>query len=126
MVPTVLVVDDDLLIRWSLRQALEARGLRVLEAGCSAEAVLVARLQDVCVAVLDWSLPDGDGLALLPVLARERPGCRSLLLTAYASEELTSRALAAGCAQVLAKPFEIHDLVERVVAEVLASHTMRP
>jgi len=126
LVSTVLVVDDDLLVRWSLRHALEARGLRVLEAGCGAEAVLMARVHEVCVAVLDWSLPDGDGLALMPLLARERPGCRSLLLTAYVSEELTSRALAAGVAQVLAKPFEIHDLVERVVAEALASHTMRP
>lgn len=126
MVPTVLVVDDDLLIRWSLRHALEARGLRVLEAGCGAEAVLVARQHEVCVTVLDWSLPDGDGLTLLPLLARERPGCRILLLTAYASEELTLRALAAGVAQVLPKPFEIHDLVDRVAAEALTSHTIRP
>jgi DNA-binding response OmpR family regulator len=124
-VDTVLIVDDDLLVRWSLSQALAARGLRVLEADCGAEAVRVAHQQDVCVAVLDWSLPDGDGLTLLPRLARECPGCRTLLLTAYVSEELDARARALGVAQVLGKPYEIQDLVQRVAAEALASHRMR-
>jgi DNA-binding response OmpR family regulator len=123
-VPVVLLVDDDALVRWSLAQALTARGFAVLEAGCGAEALAHARARDIDVIVLDWSLPDTNGVSLLPLLVREQPGCRILLLTAYLSEELAARGTSAGAAQVLGKPFEVEDLVGRVAAEALASTRM--
>ncbi|HEX5009777.1 MAG TPA: response regulator [Planctomycetota bacterium] len=120
----VLVVDDDLLVRWSLKQALTARGFQVLEAGSGREALQLAQEQRFEGAVIDWSLPDTDGLALLVALAQACPGCRLLLLTAYLSEDLTARALQSGAAQVLGKPFEVDDIATRVAAEVHASTRM--
>lgn len=124
MQATVLVVDDDPLVRWSMRAALVPRGFRVLSAGTGAEAVRLAEEEPVDVVLLDWSLPDGDGLSVVPGLVRTSPGCRVLLLTAYSSDELTARAEAAG-ARVLSKPFEVDEVVRRIEAEVPSSIRMR-
>jgi DNA-binding response OmpR family regulator len=120
----VLIVDDDSLVRWSLAQALAAHGFAVLEAGCGAEALAHARARGIDVIVLDWSLPDTNGFSLLPLLAREQPGCRTLLLTAYLTEELSAQGRTAGAAQVLGKPFEVEDMVARVAAEAAESTRM--
>jgi two-component system response regulator AtoC len=120
----VLLVDDDVLVRWSLRQALLARGFEVLEAASGKEALQLAQEQRFAGAVIDWSLPDTDGLTLLAAIAQACPGCRLLLLTAYLSDDLTARALESGAAQVLAKPFEVDDIASRVALEVHASTRM--
>ena len=124
MQATVLVVDDDPLVRWSMRAALAPRGFRVLSAGTGAEAVRLAGKEPVDVVLLDWSLPDGDGLAVVPALVRTSPGCRVLLLTAYASDEMAVRAEAVG-ARILAKPFEVDEVLRRVEVEVRSSIRMQ-
>jgi CheY-like chemotaxis protein len=62
--PTILVVDDDSLIRYALRDALTGDGYRVLEAETAAEAVAKSR-DGVDLVLLDYRLPDGDGLSVL-------------------------------------------------------------
>ena len=61
----ILIVDDEKLIRWSLRQRLEAAGYEVLEAEDGAEGLELCR-ENVDLVVLDFRLPDTDGLSLIP------------------------------------------------------------
>jgi len=63
-VPTILVVDDEALIRWSLAERLTAEGYRVVEAATVAEALAKAE-EGVDLTLLDYRLPDGEGLSVL-------------------------------------------------------------
>ena len=61
---TVLVVDDEPLIRWSLVNRLKEEGYRTLEAGTGADAVAHHR-DGVDLVLLDFALPDSNGLTVL-------------------------------------------------------------
>ena len=59
---TILVVDDEHLIRWSVEQVLRREGFGVLQAGTGADALRLAQAEAPDLVLLDIRLPDGDGL----------------------------------------------------------------
>src|SRR4051794_29432550 len=86
---TILVVDDEPLIRWALREGLESAGFDVIEAGSAREALAsLGGAGRVDVALLDIRLPDSDDLGLLRRVRRDAPGCRVIVMTAHGSPEL--------------------------------------
>ena len=103
--PLVLLVDDSALVTEALAVLLTATGHRVATAGSVADALAAARAERPDVLLLDLTLPDGDGLAVLTTLAREGRAPRAAVaLTGHDDAETTARCLAAGCRAVLAKP----------------------
>jgi DNA-binding NtrC family response regulator len=120
--PRVLVVDDELLIRWSLGEALTAAGYTVVEGCDAAEARRAigdsAHRPDV--VVLDYRLPDSNDLGLLTAIRREAPGVPVILMTAYGTAEVVKGALDLGAYRVVNKPFEMHDMAS-LVGEALAA-----
>ena len=106
---TILVVDDEPLIRWAVREGLEAAGYAVVEAGTAREA-LAALSTDagaVAVALLDVKLPDSDDLGLLRRVRRDAPGCRVIVMTAHGTPELLAEAMSAGAFATITKPFDM-------------------
>ena len=87
---TILVTEDDPLIRSSLRRFFEKSGHAVLEASSVAEARAVLWGSRPDAAVFDYQLPDGDGLALLKALRNVDPTVPAVVLTAVAASVAAS------------------------------------
>ena len=78
---TVLVVDDEPLIRWSLVNRLKEEGYRTLEAGTAGDAVAQHR-DGVDLVLLDFALPDANGLSVLKQIKDTDPDTLVIMLTA--------------------------------------------
>jgi DNA-binding NtrC family response regulator len=107
-----LVVDDELLIRWSLSQVLRDHGFEVVQADSAAAALATVRTieKPFDVAMLDLRLPDCNDLSLLTTLRQLSPRTAIVLMSAFATPDLHQSALALGARYVISKPFELHDI----------------
>ena len=118
----ILVVDDELLIRWSLSEALTAAGYAVVEGRDAAEARQALRDPDhkPDLVVLDYRLPDSNDLGLLTTIRTEAPTVPVILMTAHGTAEVVQGALDLGAYRVVSKPFEVQDMAS-LVTEALAA-----
>ncbi len=121
--PTVLVVDDEQLIRWSLTSRLVQEGYRILEADTAA-AALEQRREGVDLVLLDFRLPDGDGLSVLKQFKEFDPDTLVILLTAYSSIETAVEAMKQGAYHYANKPFDVEEIV-LLVAKALETTRLR-
>jgi two-component system response regulator AtoC len=120
----ILIVDDEKLIRWSLRQRLEAAGYEVLEAEDGAEALRQCR-EDVDLVILDFRLPDTDGISLIPKIKEIRDDIVIILLTAYASVASAIEAIKLGAYHYVNKPVELEEMVLLVEKALETTRLMR-
>jgi DNA-binding NtrC family response regulator len=120
---TILVVDDEPLIRWAVREGLEEAGYDVVEAGSAREAMASLRRagDPVHVVLLDVRLPDSDDLGLLRRVRREAPCCRVIMMTAHGSPELLQQAIVEGAFGALYKPFDMAGMISLVRAAEAAA-----
>ena len=115
----VLVVDDEPLIRWSLRTGLSRRGHVVTEAadGASALKALSTDPDGFQVVLLDYRLPDRRDLSLLRDIRRICPSCTVIMMTAFADESMRAEALSIGAKTVIDKPFQVAAVISMVESE---------
>jgi two-component system response regulator AtoC len=111
--PTILVVDDEALIRWSLTERLKAEDYEVLEAGTGREALESLR-EGVDLVLLDYKLPDTDGVTVLRKIKEFDPDILVILLTAYATVETAVEAMKIGAYHFVNKPFNLDDVMATV------------
>ncbi len=113
---SVLVVDDEALIRWSVSEALTDAGWLVRQAsnGTEARAVVDQLAGQPFVILLDLRLPDVADLSLMRDLRERRPDVPVLLMTAYGTPEQARIAQAVGVYRVVDKPFDIAAVVALV------------
>ena len=115
---TVLVVDDEALLRWSLGEVLRRSGHTVVEASSAQEALDAISHQSSSfdVVLLDYCLPDSSDLVLLEEVRRRVPKSVVVLMTAYGTPDMLQAALDRGAYCVLSKPFDMYG-VEGLIAE---------
>jgi DNA-binding NtrC family response regulator len=111
----VLVVDDEPLIRWSLAETLSGEGHWVAEASDGESALrTISEAGPFDVVVLDQRLPDSNDLRLLAKIRRVAPGTAVVMMTAFGTPDVFSEAVTLGAYRVVAKPFDVHEMVELV------------
>jgi DNA-binding NtrC family response regulator len=115
---SVLIVDDEPLIRWSLAETLASTGYEVFEAGDARSALETARgaLRPIGVVLLDFRLPDSNDLSLLARLRGLLPDSRIIMMTAFGTPEMAEAARQLGAYDVVSKPFEMNELASLVQA----------
>lgn len=103
---TILLVEDDPLVRRLISATLQASGYTVLEASDGAEALDVARTASLIHLLLtDVVMPTVNGVEVARAIAESRPIVRVIMMSGYAEDVLASYGLAASDAVLLHKPF---------------------
>ena len=121
--PTVLIVDDEPLIRLSLSKRLSREGYRILEAGTAAEALQKHR-DEVDLVLLDYRLPDADGLEVLKKIKEADPDTLVIMLTAYTSVTAAVETMKHGAYHFANKPFNL-DEITSLVSKALETTRLR-
>jgi len=114
MKTSVLVVDDEVLIRKSLAKVLKARGLAVELASTGAEGLDRASEVRPQVMILDMRLPDTDGLSVLRRVRQLDPLIQVIVITAFGDVQSAVEAMKLGACDFLRKPYEMEDIVMAV------------
>jgi DNA-binding NtrC family response regulator len=116
--PSALLVDDEASVRFGIRDFLESKGWVVVEAANCQAGLAAFNGARPEVAILDYSLPDGTALELLPRLKSADPDAALVILTGHGSIDLAVSAVKAGADHFLTKPVELPALLailERVL-----------
>ncbi len=121
---TILVVDDEHLIRWSLDQQLRREGYTVLLAETGAEALQKAQADSPDLVLLDIGLPDADGLEILERLRAGDPEALVIMITAHGGVESAVRAMRLGAHDYIIKPFDVEEL-KLTVRKALDTRALR-
>jgi DNA-binding NtrC family response regulator len=116
---TVLVVDDELLIRKSLAKVLRSRGYQVDTASNGAEGLEKASALHPQVMILDMRLPDADGLSVLRKVRQIDPLLQVIMITAYGDVPVAFEAAKLGAVNFMRKPYEMEDIELAVEAAAM-------
>ncbi|MBI5481152.1 MAG: response regulator [Deltaproteobacteria bacterium] len=114
----ILVVDDQEDVCWVVAKLLSARGHETRTAGSGASALKVVAGFECQVALVDYRLPDGSGLALIRELTSRWPRLRSILMTSYGSAALRQQVTDENLFAYFDKPFN-NDLIVGAVEDAI-------
>jgi two-component system nitrogen regulation response regulator GlnG len=123
--PTLLVIDDEQSVRYSLRRVLESADMRVLTAATGAEGLQQFREHEPDVVVLDLQLPDRSGLDVfteIHALDSKRP---VIFITAHGTTETAIEAMKQGAFDYLVKPVDLERLTQILERACEAARLMR-
>ena len=112
----ILLVEDEFQLAETLRGALERERFIVDHADCLATAHEAAKMAAFDLVLLDRTLPDGEGLSLLPTLRAGNPGLAVIVLSARGEVSDRVNGLDEGADDYLVKPFSLDEMLARIRA----------
>ena len=120
MADTILLVEDELLIRMALAQHLEECGYTVLEAGNSAEAIkLLLGHPQIAVVLTDVQMPgEMDGIGLAKWVTENKPQIAVMIASGHAAKDIALKELCG--AHSFSKPFNYDELTTHIRGAIQA------
>lgn len=106
----ILAVDDDEKIGELLRVMLRRKGHQVMTANTGQQGIACFRRERPQVTILDFEMPDMDGLAVLRAIREVDSQASVIMLTGAGTDERKQQARALGVTEFLAKGFSLHEL----------------
>lgn len=116
--PAVYVVDDDAGVLGSLRFLLETDGFNVRTFRSGTALLNAAQPTGVDCLVIDYKMPDMNGIDLVGLLRGNKVAAPVILITGYPDEKIAARAAAAGVEHVLLKPLLGDSLVKHIKSAI--------
>jgi DNA-binding NarL/FixJ family response regulator len=112
----ILILEDQPVMREFLIKAAQGAfpDARVTEAATVAEARASISEQPYSLALLDISLPDGNGIVLVPLIRKQHPNCKLVMCTIFDDDEHVFAALRAGAQGYLLKEHPLEELIEQL------------
>jgi DNA-binding NtrC family response regulator len=120
----ILIVEDEKLIRWSIRSRLKEEGYSIDEAESGKEAFQLLQEDDCDLMLLDYRLPDITGLEILERVRQEVSDVSVVMMTAYGTVENAVQAMKLGAFDYLTKPVNLDELVV-IVQKALETTRLR-
>jgi len=117
----ILVLDDEEIVCARLKPALEKEGYRVETFTDSRQAKQVLEKRCFDIVVTDLKMAEVDGMQLFRAVKEKWPQTRVIIISGFATVDVTREAFQAGVRDVIAKPFKISqlkDLIKKVAAEI--------
>jgi signal transduction histidine kinase/ActR/RegA family two-component response regulator len=113
---TILLVDDEEIVRVSCSEMLKSIGLNVYEASDGNEAIKAfeQHLDEIDCIILDLTMPNLDGAGAFPELLRLKPEVKIILSSGYTEREATSKFANQGLTGFLHKPYRLQNLVDKL------------
>lgn len=117
-VKPILLVEDEAVMRESVRDWLTDVGYHVATAEDGEEALKTIAKQEFGLVILDLRLPGKDGLEILREARDKQPQLKGIVITAYPSVETAVEAIKRGAIDYLSKPFDLNHL-EEIIRQIL-------
>lgn len=115
----IMTVDDSAIVRKIIQSAVGILDYDVLEAvdGEEALAILEDEYEDIALILLDWNMPGMDGFEMLKVIKRDSrfKSIPVMMVTSETGSDNIIKAIQAGAAHYLIKPFTIEELIKRIL-----------
>ena len=121
---SILVVDDEEMMRSLLRKILSREGYQILTADDGASAIEMLEREKIDLVISDIKMPRMDGFELLDRIKREYPQVGVIIMTAYGDTYTVKDALLLGADEYVTKPFKSYEIslvVERAYWRILSS-----
>ena len=107
----VMIIEDEQLIRWSLRQKFEARGFEVEDAETGGDGLAALENGVFDLVMLDYKLPDMTGLEVLKRIRKLATDAVVIMMTAYSTIESAVDAIKLGAYDYVSKPFDMEEVL---------------
>ncbi|MHB8918173.1 MAG: sigma-54-dependent transcriptional regulator [Desulfocucumaceae bacterium] len=107
---TVLIIDDEKGMRWALEKALQSEGYDVITVDNGFDGISVLDKTRVSLVLLDYKMPDLDGLETLNRIKQNHPNVPVIFMTAFSSMPTALEAIKRGAVGYITKPFQLVDL----------------